>query len=150
MPLDLFSHREVALNKKQLKKFAVVNSKGASMFSINTSSASTAVMLQRTCKLAIASAKKIRTYQFIPKNPAGVPGMGTGGSLVQLQEFQCSDHIEDIALAAQGVTQTAPQFMCCSLRSGEFVLINLDSSAITSLPLATRAAVNPIMCLQVR
>jgi hypothetical protein len=75
--------------------------------------------------------------------------MGAGGQLIQLQEFQCQDHIGNIALAGMGVTQGAPQYMCCSLRSGEFVLINLDSSATTTLALSARAAVNPVMCLQV-
>lgn len=149
VPLELFEHRDTPLTKKFLKKFAVVNTKGASLFSVNTSAVSTAGMLQRSCKLAVALAKKIRTFQFIPKNPAGVPGQGSGGSLVQLQEFQCSDQIDRIALAGPGVTQGLPQYMCCSLRSGEFVLINLDSSAISSLPLAARAAVNPVVCLQV-
>lgn len=35
------------------------------------------------------------------------------------------------------------------MRSGEFVLIHVATGAITPLPLAARAAVDPIMCLQV-
>jgi hypothetical protein len=61
VPLEMVMHREDPINKKALKKFAVVNSKGSSVFSISTSAVNTAVMLQKTCKLAIASGKKIRT-----------------------------------------------------------------------------------------
>ena len=42
---------------------------------VNEAISSTAAMLRKTCKAAVACGKKPKTYQFVAKkNPAAIPG----------------------------------------------------------------------------
>lgn len=98
VPLDDLVHREKPMNKKDLKKFLVANTKGCHIMAVNHKRQSTASMLRKISKLAVGIGKKIRTFQFIPVNPAGVLGMGSGGAFLQIREFQLSDHIITLTL----------------------------------------------------
>lgn len=156
--LDEFYHRDSPGTKKTMKKYIVPSTKNAHLFAVvgesNPRSPTAGLKSdgKPICQLAVAVGKKIRTYQFIPKNPARVPGMGNGGSLIYLQEFQCSDVVDTMSLgfASSGFRSgQSGQYICCAVRSGDFALIHLDTGAITPLPLSARAAVDPVTCLQV-
>lgn len=149
IPLDALMHIEKPQNAKDLKKYIVSNSKGSQLFSIHAGATSTASILSKACKLVIAVGKKLRTYQFIPKNPARVPGMGTGGSFVQLQEYPCSDFIETVVLG-EPTSGRSGQIACCALSNGDCALIDLDKGTDTPLDLHESALeVQPVMSLQV-
>lgn len=126
IPLDILMHRESPHTRKDLKKFIVAGSKGASLYSIHSGSTSTASILSKACKLVVAVGRKIKTYQFIPKNPARVPGMGTGGSFVQLHEYPCADTIESVTLG-EPTSGKSGQLVCCALQSGSFALVNIET-----------------------
>lgn len=149
IPLDILMHRESPHSRKDLKKFIVAGSKGASLYSIHSGSTSTASILSKACKLVVAVGRKVKTYQFIPKNPARVPGMGTGGSFVQLHEYPCADNIESVTLG-EPTSGKSGQLVCCALVSGGFALVNIETGEEIPLTLDNSALeVQPVMSLQV-
>lgn len=119
------------------------------MYSIHSGSTSTASILSKACKLVVAVGRKVKTYQFIPKNPARVPGMGTGGSFVQLHEYPCADNIESVTLG-EPTSGKSGQLVCCALVSGGFALVNIETGEEIPLTLDNSALeVQPVMSLQV-
>eukprot|EP00040_Diaphanoeca_grandis_P035893 m.226809 g.226809 ORF g.226809 m.226809 type:complete len:906 (-) comp33502_c0_seq2:307-3024(-) len=148
IPLDVFLHRETPLSKKELTKlYAVPRTKGATIYSIHMAAPSTASILQNACKMAVAVGKKLRTFRFIPANPARVPGMGTGGTFEMLHEYPTADSIQALVI---GEPCSTGQQVSCALTSGTFALINIESGLETPLALDESAIqVKPVMCLQV-
>lgn len=147
VPLEMLNADLGTFGKKQIKPFAVANSKGCHLYAVNKTSSSTASMLRGTCKVAIAMGKKIRTFQFLAKNPARVPGMGSGGSFAQIGEYTCSDHVLTMSVTNAGGAGT----ICAAFRSGEFVLINIDTGSLSPIRIseAATASINPVGCTMV-
>lgn len=123
---------------------------GAHLYALNSGNSSTASMLRKTCKLAVAVAKKIRTFQFVAKNPGMVPGMGSGGTFAQLNDLSCPEVVQSMtvmSVSSDGGSGT----ICAALKSGSFILVNLDTAVIRAIPLPTGAfgGVMPVSCLGV-
>jgi len=150
IPLDVFMHRESPLSKKELNKhYMVSRTKGAYVYSIHQAATSTASILQNACKMAVAVGKKLRTFRFIPTNPARVPGMGTGGVFEMLHEYPTAETIQALVIGEPSAGNTGQQ-VSAALQSGTFALINIESGLETPLGLDESAIqVNPVMCLQV-
>jgi hypothetical protein len=101
----------------------------------------------KNVKVAIAMGKKIRTFQFHAKNPARVPGMGSGGSFAQIGEYTCSDHVLTMSVTNAGGGGT----ICAAFRSGEFVLINIDTGSLLNIRITEGglSSVSPVGCTMV-
>jgi len=95
----------------------------------------------------VALGKKIRTFQFLAKNPAQVPGMGSGGSFAQLNEYVCSDVIEHLAVTNAG----GNGLICAAFKSGEFVTIDVNMGVVTPISIGNNihAAIQPVAVDQV-
>jgi hypothetical protein len=144
--LDVLSSATHTFNKKNMKPFAIPNTKGCNLYALNDTNATTASMLRGTCKVAVAFGKKIRTFQFVAKNPTQLPGLGSGGAFAQLNEYTCSDHIEHLAVTNAGGNGT----ICAAFKSGEFVMIDVVAGVITPLSIGTTfGVVTPVSCDQI-
>lgn len=145
--LDVVRQAQQLFTKKLMKPFALPNTKGCNLYAVNKTSSSTASMLRGTCKVAVALGKKIRTFQFLAKNPAQVPGMGSGGSFVQLNEYVCSDQIEHLAVTNAG----GNGLICAAFKSGEFVTIDVSIGVVTPIAIgnSVHASIFPVAVAQV-
>jgi len=145
--LDVVRQAQQLFTKKLMKPFALPNTKGCNLYAVNKTSSSTASMLRGTCKVAVALGKKIRTFQFLAKNPAQVPGMGSGGSFAQLNEYVCSDVIEHLAVTNAG----GNGLICAAFKSGEFVTIDVNMGVVTPISIGNNihAAIQPVAVDQV-
>lgn len=81
VPMVILEDAVDTLNKAQLKKYAIKNTKKSYHFDVTMHR-----RIKGVVKLAVASANKINMFDYVAINPGHVPGMGTGGSYNLLSE----------------------------------------------------------------
>ena len=144
--MDDMNHLDEPLNKKTIKAYAIPGSKGCHLYALNETTTSTAAMLRKTCKLAVAVGKKIKTYQFLAKNPGKQPGMGSGGLFQQLNEYSCGEAAITMRLAESEGTA----MIFAGFKSGEFSMVNLDSSKFSMVSVGAHSDVQPISVIEMK
>lgn len=146
IPLDKLEAVVQPLSKKQLKAYIVPETKGGTLFSLALSSyATTASLLRQTCKMAVALGKKVRVYQFVAKNPGNVPGMGSGGNFLVLEEYGCASEVKTMSVGS-GELGT-PTHICLGLLNGCFQTINLAGGH--GIVLTNDPKIDPIVALDI-
>ncbi|EGD74356.1 hypothetical protein PTSG_06365 [Salpingoeca rosetta] len=125
VPLDLFYTDKLPLDKKALKKHQLTAVKGLHIFAVNQGTSTTASLLKQTCKLAVGIGKKLRTYCY------ATVGIGIGGQWKPLEEYTCPDYIDCLTIG-RGSPGSVGQ-ICVGLKSGDFQLIDLQTSEVKVL-----------------
>ena len=105
IPLSFFNIKAAAAGKKRCEPFLVEGSKGCHLFSVDAAAAGAGAVGAASaaggrpasknpvrCRLALAVQKRIRAYELVPRNPANVPGMGTGLEFVLARELKVADY----------------------------------------------------------
>lgn len=143
VPLDMFYTDKLPLEKKQLKPLQLTAVKGLHVFAVNQGNATTASLLKQTCKLAVGIGKKLRTFSYV------TVGFGIGGQWQMLEEYTCPDYIDCLTIG-RGQPSSVGQ-ICVGLKSGDFQLIDLQTSEVkillsgTSIP----GGVSPYVCREI-
>eukprot|EP00911_Craspedida_sp_UC1_P002650 UC1_evm1s1950 len=146
VPLQVVGTLKAPLNKKSMKAYAVPETKGAHIFQLALDSFSTtASLLRQTTKLAVGLGKKLRTFQFVAKNPANVPGQGSGGNFIVLEEYSCGDIIRTMSVGSS--ESGSPTHVCLGLATGSFIMVDLLQG--TSSPVISDGKLEPIDALDI-
>ena len=143
IPFAVLTAGEVT--KKILKKHAIKATKGCNVMTIDPHGFSTtASALSKRPKLAVAIGKKLRTFLYTPVNPAGMPGMGSGGKFAKLNDYPLHEHavILELCRHAGG----GGRVLIGLGKQGGFHLLDLLSGHMRALTATSR--VDPIMCLE--
>eukprot|EP00043_Microstomoeca_roanoka_P000120 m.26822 g.26822 ORF g.26822 m.26822 type:complete len:853 (+) comp10131_c0_seq1:201-2759(+) len=143
IPLDVFFTDALPVGKKVLKQHQLQAVKGLHIFAVNQGLSTTAALLKQACKLAVGIGKKLRTYHY------ATVGVGIGGQWQPLEEYTCPDYIDCLTIGRGGVGSMGQ--ICVGLKSGDFQLIDLQSSTVTvllegnSIP----GGVSPYVCREI-